>query len=157
MEKELNVLLSRNIEAYSAYTLASNLVDNANFKSFLTAYSSRRKEFASEIKAALAKRGFEVNGGSSLLSSAQRGWMRLRLALPGSKDKAVLRECARAEGRALKDYEQVINTNELPNDIQELLMKQRDKILVTERSLKDIAPLLKHQNVAQQLKDNSKE
>ncbi len=143
MEKELNVLIRCNSKAAKAYELAAKHATNKNFNSFLEAYANRRQEFADELKSILNNQDLEINGKSKIVSHVEKGWMQLRLALPGAtKDKSILKQCARFEKRTLMEYERLLKMNVLPQKIGEILLRQRDKILVTERSLSDISVLL---------------
>jgi uncharacterized protein (TIGR02284 family) len=147
MKKLINILITRNLEAHKTYALAAGEVENTNFKTFLEEYAEKRKNFAIELKQIPAAKAKETNGKSSTISGIESGYTRLRIALPGSQDKAILQKCARIEARTLAAYENILAEIDGDNDITQLLMSQRDKVLVTSRSLRDIAPLLKDKKV----------
>ncbi len=155
MEEELNLLISKNLEGYQEYSGASQEVKNKNFKSFLLSYAETRKKFADELRQILLSKGLEVKGKPSVLNDVHRGFMKIRMMLSDFKDKALLKECERMEARTLSAYEKLMDKNELPNEVMSTVLRQRSKILATKRTLRDIAPILRNENVKDKL-DQSK-
>jgi len=147
MKKELQQLLGRNEEAQDAYRIAASAAENKNFRSFLSAYAEKRKAFANEIKTLLLRQGADAASKSSIKGSIRKAFMQLKVALPGTRDKMLLHECARFEARNLADYDDVLERNNLPNDVAEMLFKQRDEILTAEKVLSDISHLLKSEQI----------
>ena len=142
MQKELEKILKRNIEGYRGYTLAAEDISNENFKNFLENYAERRKQFIDEIEETLKKHDMNTVDGTSFLGDMHRAFIKIRESVSSNKDKAILAECARGESMALSDYDKVLQSNDLPEHVLELVLKQRDKIMAAEKTMRELAPIV---------------
>lgn len=142
MEKELKLLLRRNLDGYHGYTLASESIKNDNFKNFLKSYALQRKKYADEIEAELVKRDFKGGDNTSIMGDLHEAFMKLRNSISEIKDENILNECARGENQTVSDYEKVLKSNQLPPDLQKMAMQQHDRIRAAEQTLRKLATVI---------------
>ncbi len=142
MKKDLIQLYKRNMEGYRGYELAAQNIHNQNFKTFLEAYSRKRKHFADELVEIMADHGITPQRDTSLLGGLHHSFMKIIESVNGSSDKALLEECARGESMALSDYEKVLKNEHFVHPVLKILMKHRDTIMAGERTMRELAPVL---------------
>lgn len=142
MQKALEKILKRNIEGYKGYRLAAQDIRNENFKNFLENYANKRKQFIDEIRDTLEK--YDMNGidSTSFIGDMHRAFIKIKENISSNKDKAILAECARGESMALSDYEKILQSADLPEPVLQMVMKQRDKIMAAEKTMRELAPIV---------------
>jgi len=144
MKKDLERLLKRNVEGYRGYALAAEDISNEKLKSFLETYAERKKQFIEELEKTMVRYDIEPVEYTSFLGDLHRAVMKIKESLSSNKDKALLSECARGESMALADYDKVLSSNDLPEDVLKIVMKQRDKAMAGERSMRELATLVEN-------------
>lgn len=142
MERELKLLLSRNLDGYHGYTLASESIKNDNFKNFLKTYALQRKKYADEIESELVKRDFLGGEHTSIMGDLHEAFMKLRNSVSELTDSKILEECARGENQTVSDYEKVLKSNQLPPYLQKMAMQHHDKIRAAEQTLLKLASVI---------------
>ncbi len=142
MERELQLLLRRNLDGYHGYTLAEESIKNDNFKNFLKTYALQRRKYADEIEAELVKRDLPEGDNTSILGDLHEAFMKLRNSISKMTDKDILDECARGENQTVSDYEKVLKSNELPPELQKMAMRHHDKIRAAEQTLHKLATVI---------------
>lgn len=142
MENELNLLLRRNNDGFKGYTLASESIENDNFKNFLQAYARQRKHYAEELKSEIERLGLKVKDTTSMLGDIHESILKLKKSVSTLSDESILRECARGEDQAVSDYEKVLKSNTLPPEVQKVVMRQRDKIRAAGQTLTKLSTVI---------------
>ncbi|MCA1763756.1 MAG: PA2169 family four-helix-bundle protein [Cryomorphaceae bacterium] len=142
MQKELNLLLSRNLDGERGYTNASTHIKNENFKNFLKAYADQRRKYAQEIKDRMEELGIEPREDFSTLGSIHHAIMELITKISSNADKALMEECARGESMAVSDYKKAMKSNMFDSDTLSMVMKQHDKIMAAKQTLKKIGEVI---------------
>lgn len=142
MRKELEKILKRNIEGYRGYKLAAEDISNENFKNFLENYAENRKQFVDEIREIFENQGLDSVVDTSFLGDLHRAFIRIKENTSSNKDKAILAECARGESMALSDYNKVLESADLPKGVLQTVMKQRDRIMAAEKTMRELAPIV---------------
>ena len=95
-----------------------------------------------EIKGMLKKYEFDVVDETSFLGDLHRAFIKIKENTSSNKDKAILAECARGESMALSDYNKVLESSDLPDHVLQTVMKQRDKIMAAEKTMRELAPIV---------------
>lgn len=142
MQKELNLLLSRNLDGERGYTDASEYITNGNFKNFLESYAAQRRKYAEEIRDRMKELELEPKEDYSTLGSIHNTILELTAKANSNADKALMEECARGESMAVSDYKKVMKSNILDSDTLEMVMKQHDKIMAAKQTLKKIGEVI---------------
>lgn len=142
MQKELNLLLARNVDGEKGYAFASEHIKNENFKNFLEAYANQRRKYADELIERMDELGIEPNESSSALGSIHKAILELRTKMTSNADKVIMEECERGESMAISDYLKVLKSDELDSDTLKLLMKQRDKLIAAKQTLNKIGEVI---------------
>ena len=133
--ERLNGLLEKNYDSEKGYKEAADDVKNPRLKEFFTERAKQRYDFGHELKAEIKNFGETPDKGTSLKADAHRVWMNLKSAVSGDNEEAVLEEAIRGEKAAVEDYNEAIKNWGLPPSTENLLIKQRNAI---ERSLKTV-------------------
>lgn len=142
MQKQLNLLLARNVDGEKGYAFASEHIKNENFKNFLEAYANQRRKYADELIERMDELGVEPNETSSALGSIHKAILELRTKMASNADKVIMEECERGEDMAISDYLKVLKSDELDPDTLKLVMKQRDKIMAAKQTLNKIGEVI---------------
>jgi len=142
MQKELNLLIARNIDGEKGYAYASEHIKNENFKNFLEAYANQRRKYVEELKDRMKSLGLEPKVESSTLGSIHKAILDLRTKFTSNADKAIMEECERGESMAVSDYLKVLKSDQLDSETLKLVMKQRDKILAAKQTLNKLEEVI---------------
>lgn len=131
----LNDLITKNYDAEKGYKEAAEKVEHTSLKSYFEHQAKNRYDFGHELKAVIAKYGGEPEKGTSVVGDLHRTWIAIRDAFT-SGDKAIYDECIRGEEAFSKEYEDMLTDENLPNDVRDLIRKQKDSVDKALASLK---------------------
>ena len=79
---------------------------------------------AAELQALVSRHGGVPETGGSAAGAVRRFWIKVRDALVGSSDRAILEGCVRGEDAAIADYRMALNDASLPADVRSLIERQ---------------------------------
>ena len=116
--------------------IAGDLEDPALRERFIR-YAQRRAGLASELLAEIQRLGGEPATSGHAAGAIQRGWMRLKAALTGADDAAILSEAERGEDVTVGLYRKA-REGELPVDTKAVLMRQLDDIEGVHREVREL-------------------
>lgn len=125
---KLNELLEKNYDAEAGYKEAKEQVKSTALKGFFDTQSQERYNFGHELKTEIKNLGEKPEKGTSLVGDAHRVWMNVKSTFSSNNDEAVLEEAIRGEKAALENYNEIINDNEVPQAIRNVISSHRDRI-----------------------------
>lgn len=133
--KALNSLVETCKDGEKGFKTAAESVDNPQLKTELTRFAQQRADFRSELESCMKQIGGSPEETSSLSGVAMeaagavhRGWINLKSAITGHDNKAILNECENGDAAALKAYESVMSSSEIPINLKNVIKKQHDEI-----------------------------
>jgi uncharacterized protein (TIGR02284 family) len=126
--KALNDLLTRNYDAEKGFEQAADNAMDPNLVTFFKTYTEQRYRFGHDIKGEIVAIGGEIDKGSSVAGDLHRAWIDIKTALTKKNDKAVIEECIRGENKALSDYQDILDMEELPYSTKTILESHMSKI-----------------------------
>lgn len=138
----LQELLEKNYDAEKGYTKAMQDAKNSRLKNFLKHQAAQRSRFANELTDEIRGLNETPKEGGSTTGSLHRTWIDLKTAFTGDNDEAVLEECIRGEKASVEEYEERLQNNNFPPQINSVLNKQLSEISSTlskVKRLEDIA------------------
>ena len=133
-------LLERALDAREGYQKAAELTNSPGLRQFFTENSGQRATFAQELEALLRKAGVEPDYSGTLTAKIHQGWMSL-VSKVSSGEEGLLSECYRGEEKALADYEDALDSMDLPINVAGVIERQRDRLkgeLFTLNELKEV-------------------
>src|SRR5581483_2843227 len=83
--------------------------ESPEVKTLLQDASSQRGQFAAELQAEVRRLGGDPDKSGSALGLAHRGWFKVKSAVAGNKDHAVLEESERGDDYAVSVFRDVLN------------------------------------------------
>lgn len=125
---KLNKLLTRNYDAEQGYISASENVDHRELNSYFRNAAAKRYEWGKQLKSEIQNLGGEPERGTSFEGDAHRAWMDLKSNFTTNDSKQMLDEVVRGEETALNNYEEVINSSELPLQTKQIIQNQRQEL-----------------------------
>ena len=129
----LNDLIETCKDGANGYRAAADAVTESSLKATFTGFASQRAQFATELQGLVSKVGGGVTPeeSGSVLGAVHRGWLEVKGwvkdLVTGHDEIAVLAECERGDGFAVKAYEDAIFGN-LPASLQPVLMRQAAEV-----------------------------
>jgi uncharacterized protein (TIGR02284 family) len=129
--RDLVYLLNKCIEICTdgekGYAAAAADVRDPALKSLFQQKSLERADFVQTLQAAITKLGAFAENEGTAKGTAHRGWMDVRLALEGRKDRVIVEEWARGEEGALNAYDKALSRaplGALPPEIRSMIEAQ---------------------------------
>lgn len=116
--------------------IADDLQDPALRERFIR-YAHQRAGLASELLAEIQRLGGEPATTGHVGGAIHRGWMRLKTALTGADDAAILGEAERGEDVAVGLYRKAL-AGELPVDTRAVVLRQLDDIERVHREVREL-------------------
>lgn len=112
-------------DGQEGYRSAAADVEDPELKQLFAGYSAQRAGFADELQCTVRALGEEEPcDHSSMAGDLHRAWINLRSALAARDAHAILLECERGEGHALKVYREALETPDVPGEVREVVKKQ---------------------------------
>ena len=131
----LNDLLTKNYDAEKGYKEAAEKTQHASLIGYFENQAKNRYDFGHEIKELISKYGGEPDKGTSVLGDLHRTWITIRDAF-SSGDQAIYSECIRGEEAFSEEYGEVLADEVLPQDVRNMVMKQKNSVDKALASLK---------------------
>lgn len=129
-------ILNLNRTSVKGYQEAAEEVKSADLKSKLSEFSQQRAHFVSDLEGYARQYGIEAKDENTIESVAtdaaaavHRGWINIKSAITGQDDSAVLEAAETGEATALKAYETVLSSSDMPAGAKTVFQQQHDAIL----------------------------
>lgn len=116
--------------------IAGDLEDPALRERFIR-YAHQRAGLASELLAEIQRFGGEPATSGHAAGAIHRGWMRLKAALTGADDAAILSEAERGEDVAVGIYRKALE-GDLPVETRAVVLRQLDDIERVHREVREL-------------------
>jgi uncharacterized protein (TIGR02284 family) len=107
----------------SGYRMAADHARGAELKTLFQGYAEQRARFAAELQGELERLGTQDRKTGTITETLHQGWTRIKAAVTGGSDKALIAECERAEDATRELYEEALR-QDLPADVQALVRRQ---------------------------------
>lgn len=105
--------------------------DDGDLRSLFHRYISESNEFKSELTTLVSAMGGDPADGTTNSGKVYRVWMDLKAVVSGKDRKTILSNCEFGEDAAQKAYDTALNNDtELPNNIRDLIVKQKSVLKV---------------------------
>lgn len=124
----LNNILKKNIDAQKGFEKEVENTKSGNLKSYFRDRSQERGQFVSDLRSELTHYGEKYKESGTAAASVHRGWMDFKSMFSSDDEESMLEEAIRGEEKALKEYDQALEPNEVPETTATLLRRQRETI-----------------------------
>lgn len=134
----LNSLIETCKDGQEGFRSAAEDVENPALKSLFSELSMQREQFASELQVLVRGFGEEYEKSGSVAGAMHRGWIDLKSALSSGDDHSVLVECERGEDSAVAEYQDALEHDELPENIQHAIQRQYIEVQAAHDRVRDL-------------------
>lgn len=121
----LNRLLVACFEAEKLYYNAAQDAQTTDLKRFLNYMAVERNRMSHDISNELHSRDIEPLRAGSQKGNIDRTWQEVKETLEHFDADAIVNSCISRDKHNIKRYDELLERNELPNDILELLEKHK--------------------------------
>ncbi len=128
ISEKLNELLVKNYDAEKGYLNAKDNVEDKNLKIFFKRRASERSQFAKELRTEILRYGEVPEDSGSFKGTMHRNWMTLKSTFSSNNEEKILEEAIRGEEASLEEYDKLMEENNLPPTIDELIFRHRNAI-----------------------------
>jgi uncharacterized protein (TIGR02284 family) len=136
----LNELIRICRDGEQGFRTAATGIGDPTLRRLFESYAEQRASFARVLQAEVARRGDEPARSGDPAGALHRGWMKIREAVAGNDEAAILAECERGEDAAVRAYRDAADQR-LPRDTADLVERQyvqvkdaHDHLRILERS-----------------------
>lgn len=137
----LNDLIETLKDGQEGFRAAAEDVSSPDLKTLFREFSQQRSQFVTELQVVAKDFGEdEPENSGSVAGALHRGWINLKAALASRDDHAILAECERGEDSAVATFRNVIDSGDLPPNVQAIVQRQSGVIKATHdrvRTLRD--------------------
>lgn len=134
--KEIFEVLNERIRGYEK---AAEHVRSAEYRSLFEKHVRESRGFEDELRPYSEKT--PEDAGTRIQGDTWRYWMGLKGALSSDKDESMLEACIRGEKAAIDKYENVLEDEDLPMDLQTILRRQLAEIRTSHDNLERLEDL----------------
>ncbi|WP_151088433.1 ferritin-like domain-containing protein [Hymenobacter baengnokdamensis] len=134
--RALTDILNLNRTSVKGYQEAAEEVKSPELKAKLGEFSQQRAHFVADLEGYAKQYGMETKHDTTVESVAtdaaaavHRGWINIKSAITGQSDSAVLEAAETGEATALKAYETVLASTDVPAGAKTVFQQQHDAIL----------------------------
>src|SRR6476619_6866390 len=104
----LNELIEICKDGQEGFRQAAEGVERSDLKSLFYEFSQQRAQFTGELQNLVQGLGGNPGNSGSLAGSVHRGWIKIKAAVTGKDDAAILNECERGEDSAKNTYKEAL-------------------------------------------------
>lgn len=130
--KNLNSLISVNLEVQSGYKRAAEIVSDKNLREIFVIYIQKIADYINELK----KMEKDLTGDIKVINHQLNDFS---FQVNNVDEISVLRKCEKLEEKSIREYEIMLN-DEIPSNVKEIFLKQYNGLQETRfhmRSLED--------------------
>ncbi len=120
----LNNLIETCKDGQDGFRTAAEGVARPDLKTLFNTFSQQRAQFAAELQNEVRRLGGNPEQTGSVAASLHRGWIDIKSAVTGKDDNAVISECERGEDSAVRNYEEALNDESLPENLRDVIRRQ---------------------------------
>lgn len=142
MERELNRVLTKNIEGYQGLEKASEYIEDKSIKNFIEALAQKKREQAEEIREYIISMKLKPSETSSALGQLHRAVMDVVGQIKSKQEAAIIKECIRGEKMAREEYEKALKSNTLEKEALNMAMKHRDRSIAAIQTFQKLSSVL---------------
>jgi uncharacterized protein (TIGR02284 family) len=113
-----------------------------SYKDLLLRLADERAAIDRDLREQIGLRGGDPDKSGDTAGALHRGWIGLKSALGGG-EKAIMEECERGEDAAVKTYQDALNQQSLPPDVEILLNRHYARIKNAHDQVRDLRDALK--------------
>jgi uncharacterized protein (TIGR02284 family) len=142
MERELNRILSKNIEGYQGLEKASEYIEDKSIKNFIEALAKKKREQAEEVRDYMISMKIKPTESGTTLGQLHRAIMDVVGQVKSKQEAAIIKECIRGEKMAREEYEKALKSNTLEKDALNMAMKHRDRSIAAIQTFQKLSSVL---------------
>lgn len=140
----LNDLVRINHDRIKGYEHAIEELGNGNhdLKTVFQEKISQSKMYVNKLESYVRSQGETPAEDTTVSGKLYRVWMDFKASLASNDRTAVLNSCVFGEKAALDEYDSVLSADtDLPSDVLQILVEQRDTIRRSHASIKSLAEM----------------
>jgi uncharacterized protein (TIGR02284 family) len=126
--KILNDLIETNLDRIKGYETAAGDADDSEVKNLCNSYASQSRGFKVALDTMVRDLGGKPTESSSAAGAVYRAWMGVKHTASDSK-KSVLSSCEFGEDAAVKNYEDALDNDDVPQNVVALIESQYREIV----------------------------
>ena len=134
--KGLNHLLTRNKDAAKGFVEVANNINSLPLTKWLINSAKDHEANAASLETIIHEGKGNPDVSTSILGELHHAWIDIKAQLVNDDTASLLNECIVGQERAIKDYEDVIALDKMPEIVTQIISVQRDKL---QESIKDLA------------------
>lgn len=136
----LNDLIKIHNDRVEGYTRAIEefKTDDAELKALFLSMISESHEMKSDLANEIQVLKGTVDTGTTNSGKVYRAWMDVKAVFTGHDRKSILENCEFGEDAAQKAYDKVLNADDLPSYLRELIEGQKESLLASHDEIKDL-------------------
>jgi uncharacterized protein (TIGR02284 family) len=135
----LNDLIETLKDGQAGFKAAADDIDSSEIRTLFNGFVLQRSEFAGELQALVQSLGeSDPQTSGSVAGALHRGWIDLKAALTSKDEHAILAECERGEDSAVAHYREVLDTDDLPSNVREVVSQQFVEIKAAHDQVRDL-------------------
>lgn len=125
-------------ERKEGYKKAAENVKDFNLKTLFEKYAQQSFMFSQELLH-FTDKNTAKDVGTRFVADSWRVWMDIKAALTSKSESAILEACVTGEDAAIRNYQDVIEDKELPQNIKSIVQKQLNEIRSARIAIKELA------------------
>lgn len=141
MLDELQEILEKNRDAVKGFNKAAENADTVVLSNYFKRKAAERQEFNKQLAAKIKESYQDFDENGSFSGTIHRAWMDVKALFSAENDEAMLEEAIRGDKAAIEEYDDVLEEDNVPVGLRNLLLAQRTKIMTdisTNRRLEDL-------------------
>ena len=143
LEKRLHDIFEKNVDAQKGYDNAAENAESYDLGFFFQNKSKERESFNKELLKEIRVHYGEPDKSGSATGVMHRAWMDIKSFFSGNNDESMLEECIRGDTAAAKEYEEILENEDLPMTIATIIRDQNMRIQADLNKIKSLEDLEK--------------
>ena len=139
----LTSLIETCADDQEGFLTAAENVKDAELKLLFSEIAMQRLQFAEELRGLAQGVGGKIEAGGTLAGAFHRAWMQLKAAVTGGEEHAILTACERSEESTLSRYREMLDRQDLPADIQNVIRQQFVSIRPVQKCVRELRVVFK--------------
>jgi uncharacterized protein (TIGR02284 family) len=123
----LNSLIETSRDGEQGFRTAAEGITDPQVRTTFQHYAQQRAQFVRELQQAVSKLGGSAENSGSMSGSMHRGWMKIKEAVTGKDDHAIIAEAERGEDVAKAAFDGALR-EDLPRDILALVERMAAQV-----------------------------
>lgn len=119
----LKMLIETCKDSENGFRTAAHCVHSAELKKLFDACEHQRGHYAADLTSDLERLGSHAIKSGTIGGALQQGWTRIKAAVTGGDDQALVAELEKSEEAAMRHYEEALK-QALPAEVQALVERQ---------------------------------